>query len=217
MLADHIPRLAVAGGIVRVLLQHGASDQRAHVELVELIQPAAAFCFHGGAHRIEVALLPQPEAEARLGHLLGHAHRLEQDRQDGFAHGVLGARGHGAAGRHERFATSGGEGVELTEVGLHPIGQFQHQIPGPFPGAHLGVGPQVAEHLLEVRLAAAKEPRHPRSVLAGLPLLGQVTLQDPLHRLAVLAVAHEGAQFALQLTASVVVVERGDPCLAVIG
>ena len=121
LLADHIPRLAVAGGIVRVLLQHGASDQRAHVELVELIQPAAAFCFHGGAHRIEVALLPQPEAEARLGHLLGHANRLEQDRQHGLAHGVFGAGGHGAAGGHQRFAASGGEGVEFPELSLHLI------------------------------------------------------------------------------------------------
>ena len=152
-----------------------------------------------------------------MRHLLGHAHRLEQDRQDGFAHGVLGARGHGAAGGHQRFAASGGKDVELAELGLHPIGELQHQIPGSLAGAHLGVGPQVAEHLLQVRFAAAKEPRHPGSVLAGLPLLGQVVLQDPLHCLAVLAVAHERAQLALQLTASVVVVERGDSRLAVVG
>ena len=53
--------------------------------------------------------------------------------------------------------------------------------------------------------------------MAGLALLGQIALQDPLHRLAVLAVANKRAQFAFQLTASVVVVERGDPCLAVVG
>ena len=75
----------------------------------------------------------------------------------------------------------------------------------------------MAKHLLQVRLAAPKEARHPRSVLACLPLLGQVALQDPLHGLAVLAVAHEGAELAFQLSASVLVVERGDPCLAVVG
>ena len=217
MLADHIPRLTVAGGIVRVLLQHGASDQRAHIQLIELLQPAAAFCLHRRAHRIEVTLLPQPEAEACLRHLLGHANRLEQDRQHGFAHGVLGAGGHGAAGDHQRFATSGGEGIELAELGLHPIGELQHQISGALAWKHLGVSPHVAERLLQVRLAAAKEPRHPGSVLAGLSLLGQVALQDPLHRLAVLAVAYEGAQLTLQLDAGVFVVERGDPRLAVVG
>ena len=106
-----------------------------------------------------------------MRHLLGHAHRLEQDRQDGFAHGVFGARGHGAAGRHEWFATSGGKCVELTEVGLHAIGELQHQIPGSLAGAHLGVGPQVAEHLLQVRLAAPKETGYPVSILARLSLL----------------------------------------------
>ena len=53
--------------------------------------------------------------------------------------------------------------------------------------------------------------------MAGLALLGQIALQDPLHRLAVLAVAHKRAQFAFQLPAGVVVVERGDSRLAVVG
>ena len=46
LLANHVSRFAVAGGIVRVLLQHGSGNHRAHIELVELFQPAAAFCLN---------------------------------------------------------------------------------------------------------------------------------------------------------------------------
>jgi hypothetical protein len=79
-----------------------------------------------------------------------------------------------------------------------------------------GVLPQMAQHLEQVRLAAAEEAADPCGFLVGLAQTVEVRADDPLHAVGVLAFAHERREFAAQLFERLCVLAVDDPRLPLV-
>ena len=84
----------------------------------------------------------------------------------------------------------------LQEV-LH-AGRQLGQAPGLGPVRELEVGPEVLEHLDQVRLAGAEEAADPDARLLGLVEVAEVGAEDAAQPLRVLAVADEVREFVAQ-------------------
>ena len=139
-----------------------ARDEGADIQVVELPEPLLPRLLDRGAHSGEQPLLAQPEAEARLRVLRGQAARAEQYRQHGVTNVVDAAAEQGPGGRHRRPSGPVRVGIQLAKLRLHLVGQAAaHETAGRRSVGELGIGPQVGEHLQEVRLAATEEAAHP--------------------------------------------------------
>ena len=89
--------------------------------------------------------------------------------------------------------------VEFLQLIPNVPRQADHEIAGRAAIAELGVLPEVAEHLQQVRLAASVEAADPRGDLAVPVQVLQVLGKDALHRMPVLAITHERGQLGTQL------------------
>lgn len=106
--------------------------------------------------------------------------------------------------------------VELAQQTAHLVGHQGHQAARRRAVRELRVGPQVARHLQQVRLAAAEEPADPRGLLACLGEVGQERRQEALDAVGVLALAHERRQLAAQLLEDLLVRLVGDAGLPLV-
>ena len=90
-----------------------------------------------------------------------------------------------------------GRGREFLEE-VFDAGRQLGQSPGPGTVRELEVGPEVLEHLDEMRLAGAEEPAHPDARLLGLVQVAEVGAEDAAQPFGVLAVADEVGEFVAQ-------------------
>ena len=74
----------------------------------------------------------------------------------------------------------------------------------------------MAQHLQQVRLAAAEEAADPRGLLVGLAQAVEVRADDPLHAVGVLSFADERGEFAVQLFERLLVTAVDDPRLTLV-
>jgi hypothetical protein len=100
-------------------------------------------------------------------------------------------------GRAPAAAITGG--VELAEEAAKVIRHRRNEAASRRAVGELRVGPEVAQHLQKMRLAAAEETTDPRRFLAGLANVAKIRGEDPLDPVRVLSLADERRQLAAQL------------------
>ena len=191
--------------------EQGPGDEGAHVEVVQLPAKLPALRLDQVTHPVVDAVLAEPEAEARLGKALGETRGLEDDPEQGEADALPGAVE--GSGRGVQPMPPPAEGGEFRQQFPHVARQPGH---APGLGAVLGEGvvrPQEAQHLRQVRLAAAEEAADPGRRLLRLTLVADVGLQDADEPAAVLSFADEVLQLEAEGAALLVgggVGDRGD-------
>ena len=218
--AQCLSRCPFAFGEARVRPEQSPGDERTHVEVVQLTPKASTFYLQRGVDPIAESVLPEPEAEARLRKALREVRGLEHDSEQGEPDAVPGS-GPERSRRGVQAVASPPEGRDLRQQLPHVVRQPRESAGA---GSVLGEGvvrPQEAQHLRQVRLAAAKEAADPRGRLFGLALMVDVGLQDSDQPAAILALADEVLQLETQRSALVgiqgvghgrnAVVEERDP------
>ena len=129
--------------------------------------------------------------------MLRQALGLEDDAQQGQTHFVAGTRPELACGSMQG-AMALALGAELLQLFEHACGELGQAASGGTIG-ELVVGPQCAQHLGQVRLAAAVKARNPDPrLLAARVQVQQKLVEDGLQAFFVLAVADEGLQLIAQ-------------------
>ena len=212
---DRLPGLGFAGREGRGTGEDGAGDRAAHIEVIELPLEAPALRLDRGFHGVEAPLGVQPQAEPGLGVLRRQAGGAQQQPEDGEAHVVGAAAGQRTGRGHEAAGAPGGD-VELAQQRGQIFGDRGDQAARRRPVGEFGVAPQVAEHLQEVRLAAAEEAADPGAALAGPAQIVEERADDPLDAVRILALADEGRELAAQLPHHLRVLAVGDPGLALV-
>ena len=164
---ERVPRLGLGRSEVRVARHQRARDGTADIEVVQLGRPLLAGGLDRGLHLVEPALVVEPQAELRLRVLLGEADAAKQDGQDREPDVVGGPAREGAGSREQASGALAG-GVELAQQTAQVVGHRRHQAARRRAVRELRVLPQVAQHLQQVRLAAAEEAADPCGLLARL-------------------------------------------------
>ena len=90
-------------------------------------------------------------------------------------------------------------GVQFAEQGTKVFRDRRHKASGGGAIGKARVLPEVAEHLQQVRFAAAEKPAHPCAALAGLSDIVEEGANDLLDAIRVLPLADECLKFATQL------------------
>ena len=190
--AHHRPDLALVAGEVGIGGEQRAGDDRTHVQVLQLAPKRAPFRLDRGAHLLVEAVLLEPQTELRQGPALRQTGGLEDDAEQRQPDAVSGA-GAQRAGRGVQPVPAPPQGGDLGE-------QFPHLVRRPRQAARGGailrereVRPQEAQHLCQMRLAAAEEAADPRRRLLRLALVPEVGLQDAHQPAAVLTGADEVA------------------------
>ena len=174
-------------------------DDGAHIQVVQLAPELPACRLDCFLHLVVDAVLLEPEAEARLGVALGEPRGLEHDPEQRQPDAIPGAvEGSGRGVQPLPPPAEGGDfGQQFPHVGRQP-----GKAPG--VGAVLGEGvvrPQEAQHLRQVRLAAAEETADPGRRLLRLTLVADVGFKDANEPAAVLPFADEVLQLEAERAA----------------
>ena len=177
------------GGETGVGVEDGLGEDGADVEVVEFAEELLAGRFDRGLHPVEDAVLLEPHAELRLRQRLGQALGRKDDAQHGQADALAAARRQRPR-RGVQAAAALAQRVEFAQKVLHFLREAG-QAAGGRAVVEAGVHPQMAEHLQQVRLAAAVEAAHPRRRLRRRTDVAEVGLQDADQAVLVLALAHE--------------------------
>ena len=212
---QRVARFCLGGRKVRVACHQRARDRTADVEVVQLGSPPLARRLDALLDLIEPALVVQPEAELRLRVLVRKPDAAQEHGEDRHPDVVRRPAGQ-RSGRGEQAACALARGVELAKEAAKVIWHRWHEAASRRTIGKLRVGPEVAQHLQKMRLAAAEEPADPRRLLAGLGDVPQIRGEDPLKAVRVLPLADERRQLAAQLFEDLVVRLVGDARLPLI-
>src|SRR5262249_40437165 len=106
--------------------------------------------------------------------------------------------------------------VEFAKQLAKLVGHRRHEAARRGTVGELGVPPEVAGHLQQVRLAAAEEAADPRGLLARRREVREERLEDLDDAFGVLALAHERGELAAQLVEDLLVRLVGDARLALV-
>ena len=190
-------------------------DRAADVQIVQLAVESLARGLHGFADFVEVPLRMKPEAEAGLRVLFRQARCAKHDAQDRESNLVGRAARQRARGRDQPAGATTSR-VELAEQFAQFIRQRGHQRPCTGSIGECGVLPEVAQHLQQVRLAAAEEPADPHRLLVGLSKAVQKRANDLLDAVGVLTLANESGKFASQFLERSLVLDVDDARLPLV-
>ena len=162
--------------------------------------------------RLNLGLQPgraQPQDEPGLGQVLGQAGSAQHQLDEGQAH-VVHRAGAQRAGGGTQSAQRLGAVAQLGEHGAD-LGRQADQRARSGAVVEAVVLPQVAQHLDQVRLAAAEEATHPDGILFSLAQATEVGAEHAFHAPGVFAIANEVLQFEAQrLDLAGVVADFGD-------
>ena len=178
-------------------LDQGLVQALGHVEVVELFVPVEAALLNVAPHSVVDAFMLEPHDKARHRVLLRQADGLEEDAQQGHAHGLVARAGAQRARRRMQTAVALRLGAEFLQLVAHALWQVRD---APRGGAVVegAVDPECTQHLDQVRLARAVEAADPHGRLLGLLDVLQVDVEDVFQALFVLAIAHEGFELVPQ-------------------
>ncbi len=167
------------------------------VEVIELFIPVETARLNVAPHHVVDAFMLEPHHKACDRVLLRQAHGLEQDAQQGHAHGFVARAGAQCARRRVQAAVALRLDAELLELVAHALWQVRDT---PRGGAIVKrtVHPQRPQHLDQVRLARAEEAADPHPRLLRLVDVLEIGLQYVDQALLVLAIADEGVQLIPQ-------------------
>ena len=129
---------------------------------------------------------------------------------------MVGAPAGQRTGRGRKTAGAPSGDIELAQQRGQILGNRGDQAPRCRPVGEFGVAPKVAQHLQEMRLAAAEEAADPSAPLAGPVHIVEERPDDPLDAVRVLALADEGRKLAAQLLHHLRVLPVGDARLALV-
>ena len=195
--AQHRPDLPLVAGEAGIGGEQRAGDDRTHVQVLQLAPKRPPCRLDRGAHPVVEAVLLEPQAELRQGPALRQTGRLEDDAEQRQPDAVPGT-GAQHAGRGVQPAPAPPQGGDLGEQVPHLLRQPRQAARGGAILREREVGPQEAQHLCQMRLAAAEEAADPGRRLLRLALVPEVGLQDADQTAAVLAGADEVAQLEAQ-------------------
>ena len=212
---DRLPGFDLAGREGWVAGEDGAGERAAHIEIIEFAFETPTLRLDRGSHDIEVSLGVQPHAEPCLGVLRRQTGGTKQQPEDGEAHMVGAAAGQRTGRGHEAAGAPSGN-IKLAQQCGQILGNRWNQAPRRRPVGEFGVAPKVAEHLQEVRLAAAEEAADPSAPLAGPAQIVEERADDPLDAVRILTLTDEGREFAAQLLRYLLVLPVGDARLALV-
>src|SRR5690606_8955662 len=128
--------------------------------------------------------------KARYRVLLRQAHRLEDDAEQGHAHGLVARAGTQRAGRSVQATMALGLGAKFPEIVAYALWQVGNTTRGSAI-VKRGIHPKCPQHLDEVRFTRAIEAADPNGGLFGLFDVLQVDVENVLKALFVLAIADE--------------------------
>ena len=198
-------------------LHQRTSNHGADVEVVEFAEPLATGALHGRPHRGEVPLLSQPEAELRLGILLGPVAGPEENGENRFANAVIAAQQR-AGGGDGGFSKPCGLCVKFAKLCLDLVRQAATgETTGSRAVVEGGVHPKMGEHLEQVRLAAAEEAADPSGLLSRGPQVRQIAVEDALDGVFELTSADEGLKFCPEFGGRPLVYLGANLRLAIVG
>ena len=191
------PRLLLAGRETRVRGEQCPRDEGAHVEGAQLPPEVPPVRLDLGSNPFVEPVLPQPEAEARQWKALRKPGGLEHDAEQGEADAASRPRAERSRGSVQPMS-SPAEGRDLPQELPCVVREMREAAgAGPVFGKRV-VRPQKAQHLRQVRLAAAEEAADPGGRLLGLALAAEVGLEDPDQPAPILAFAHEVLELEAQ-------------------
>jgi hypothetical protein len=149
-------------------------------------------------HLVELALRIQPQAESGLWILLRKADRPQQNGEYCQTDIIGGAARERASGG-DQTTRALSRGVQFTKEGTKVFRDRRHKASGGGTIGKASVLPQVAEHLQQVRLAAAEKPAHPCAALTRFADIVEEGANDLLNAIRVLPLADECLKLATQL------------------
>ena len=197
LLLQELASIGLGVGQARPRLQQGFGEVAGHVHVRKLLRQRAPGRLQLRLHRGQDAFPRHPQDKLRLVVLLGQPFRLEHDAQQRQTNLV--------SSTSPKLASGGVQGAvaptlhaEFLEV-LEDAGGELGKAAGRGTVGELIVGPERAQHLGQVRLAAAEEAGNPDPRLLGPRIqIQQELVQDGFQALLVLSVADEGFQFVAQ-------------------
>ena len=142
------------------------------------------------------SFIAQPHLEAGTGVVARQSDRFEEDAQQGEPDAVLGLCPQVAGGGVQPTVALGRIREFFEEV-FH-AGRQLGQAPGLGTVRELEVGPEVLEHLDQMRLAGAEEAADPHARLLALIQVAKVGAEDAAQPFRILAVAYEVREFVPQ-------------------
>jgi len=185
----------LVGGQGRLSGENSPGQHGRHVHAAQLGVEVAARGRDRALDRVVGMDGPEPEHALCGEVLLGEAHTAEQQRKQGEAN-VASAGAEGSRHRLQPARLPPGD-RQLLEGVPDLVGQ-RREVARRGPVWEVIVGPQVAQDLDQVGLAAAVEAADPDRRLLRVAHVAQVGVEDLLEAAGVLALAHEGTQLVAQ-------------------